>query len=185
VHVAFTPDASSIVVGGGERVLLLDTATGIATTRDVVADVPSTVAYHDPLIRAVRIDPSGKSVAVTSVDGRLRILSIPDLAPLGVEWEVGTSVAYEYCYCIPFVASPIAWSADGALLATLDEDRNVAVRRACDATVVATLDNAAGEVPLSRADTVGPLDFAFSPDDSLLVVRYESHVEAHRVTRFE
>jgi hypothetical protein len=114
---------------------LIDLETGTQTQEAVVPALSDEEAEsQDPIfwgyggnIRpAVR--PQGDRIALLAPDGQIHQWSLPDLAPVGnpIPSTVNPINANSY---MPGVASPLAWSPDGQVLAHLDPGGEVVLRR--------------------------------------------------------
>jgi WD40 repeat protein len=85
--------------------------------------------------------------------------------------EVAAITVNENIFAEEYAYSPMAFSADGSLWASLDEDGQPVVRRRCDNEVVATLTRLDEWSNWSTEQAYG---LAFSPDGSRLSAAFES-----------
>ena len=119
--------------------------------------------------------PGARSLAVSS-DGALRLFTVPDFEPIGPVHVISTSDAYVNCYCGGGRFAPIAWSPDARWIATLDSERNIAIRRGCDGRVLLSLPRSE---TISRhrhefTDNYGAVALAFTPDSRGLLALFEA-----------
>jgi WD40 repeat protein len=128
---------------------------------------------------SVALSPDEHSVAVLGADQRLRTFTYPEFVPVLSDLPAASTYAFSWCYCQALWFAPIAWSADGNLLAAADENGHAVVRRACDGQVLATLDSPAPLHPIvspPRPWDLGPMYLAFAPDGAGLAVGFESRL---------
>lgn len=176
------PDGSAALVASGGTLSLVDLTTGAITTTDLglgeplVTTPPVAYLYTSPFV-SMAASPDGTLAAVVAEDGLLRILALPSLAPVGAPIAVPIGVA-NACTYIPTTDSPVAFSADGSLLAHMGEGASVVVRRASDLEIVETL-----AAPEGIGSCDGFTDFdrtpqaiRFSADGARIAIAYEDGV---------
>ncbi len=108
--VAFSPDGRAIA-SGGRSVLLWE-----VSSRKLICALKG----HAATVNSLGISPDGKTIASASWDGTIRLWSVPDGKPLA-SIEVGNNKG-------EFIATPLAFSCDGKMLAWGDGVWGVGVR---------------------------------------------------------
>ena len=109
--VAFSPDGRAIA-SGGRSVLLWE-----VSSRKLICALKG----HAATVNSLGISPDGKTIASASWDGTIRLWSVPDGKPLA-SIDCGNKTKGKY------IATPLAFSCDGKMLAWGDGVWGVGVR---------------------------------------------------------
>jgi hypothetical protein len=115
------------------------------------------------------LSPTELALASVSGGGTLRIWSYPELVQSLPDIRLGVTQAFRDCYCAPQDFTPVAWSPDARYLATADEAGNTVLRRACDGSIVTTL-QAPKPAFFLEGYAQGPAFLAFSSNGRALAV---------------
>lgn len=164
---AVTASGSAALVANGNRTLW---------HADFEGDAVSSIQTHERSTRAytgmsITLSPDDRWLATIGDDDGLRTWTYPALEPVLADIPVAWTKAFDWCYCRSFELAPIAWSADGSLLASPDAAGNAVIRRACDGQILATLPSPErGNRPASP----GPMFLAFAPSETGLAVGFEA-----------
>jgi len=133
-------DGDVVVAGVGEATIdVVDLATGELRGRTLETGDP----VAEPLwpagtaIASAARSPDGATLAVVTMDGRLRLLTTDSLEVVD-ERPAGVFVANQDSY-LPSVASPVAFHPGGEHLAHVDPEGNVSVIRLEDGRVVQSI----------------------------------------------
>ena len=151
-------------------------------TFDVGEDDPNMWFYGSPIVNLVT-SPDGKRVALVTRDSKLHLLSLPTLEQLAEPTSAGV-VGINLNTYMPSGAAPLAWSPDGALLAHVDAEGRIVLRRVDDPGLLMTFEAPA----LAQADEAvepgwvhnAPVSVTFLPDASGLAISYEQGVALWR-----
>lgn len=168
-HMAFTPGADAVVFSmpASADLYRLDVTSGSVERVVAHPDVVDGGAWSpDPDLLDLALSPDGTTVATSGADGRLRLWSVDDLAPIGEGFESGWRIL-NVMFAPPHAASPIAWSPAGDLLAHIDPDGNVVVRSADDGVVLHTFDMP-GDIDNDVGVSPGVGALTFTPDGAAL-----------------
>jgi hypothetical protein len=192
----YTPDVSAAVTAGGDRALFARGTSGVVTLSDVTSGTLSSWQAHAPppsastdprilyttsAILSIALAPDDARVATIGADGALRVWSFPDVVQLLPDIPVRWTNAFTSCYCQPRSFAPVAWSPDGALLATPDDGGRAVVRRASDGRILATLPAPDLTGSWSVPDDRGPLLLAFAPDGTALAALFDHVIAYYRL----
>jgi hypothetical protein len=125
---------------------------------------------------SIALSPDDRSVATIGSDNLLRTWTYPSFEPVLTGLPVAWSRAFAGCYCQPLPLAPLAWSADGRLLASPDATGHAVIRRSCDGEILTTLAPLGPmTLPLTeRATDRGPLFLAFASNGGGLAVGFEA-----------
>jgi hypothetical protein len=152
------------------QVVVASLSAGTASAHTVYPEPPdgATLSTKEQVV-TVALSPTEHALASVSGGGTLRIWSYPELVQSLPDIQLGVTQAFRDCYCAPQDFAPVAWSPDARYLATADEAGNTVLRRACDGTIVATLQ---APKPAFFLDgyAQGPAFLAFSPNGRALAV---------------
>jgi WD40 repeat protein len=159
----------------------VDTATGRSLRVAAHAAYPtSTSGRASGAIVSLTLSPSERQLASIGADRRLRFWTYPGLEPLPLELPTTWMYAYVHCELAPVSYAPVAWSPDETLIAAPDSDGNVALRRACDGALLATLPRP-DSPDCADYEQRGPSFLAFTRDGSRLGVYFEGSLQIYAV----
>ncbi len=179
-------------IAGGHRVLVtsqgdatlmladLDTGGSWMTTLDITEQVDFPFYYGGPIVN-VMPSPDGKRLALIGRDGLLRILSLPGMEPVMEPTPAGIAGINLNTY-MPMAGAPLAWSPDGTLLAHLDAEKRVVVRRVAEPGLLMTFEAPELSQPDAEQGWVmnAPVSVVFLEDQSGLAISYEQGVALWR-----
>ncbi len=182
-HVEFAGSLVLVRVAGTGLVHVLDMAQGHHYQSDLgdgwqaIDAVGDEVVGYVPLLSpVVRIatSPDASTLAAVLHDGRLRFYKLPDLEPTGPTIQAGFAGTNMASYG-PSMASPIAWSPDGQLVAHMDPHGQASVSSAITGEALASFPNPPSVLALAGQEPLNPPTAMLFPDgDQRLVVAYES-----------
>jgi WD40 repeat protein len=195
---AVSRDAGGVprtITQNGDAVLIADHATGdffrIETATGRWTRVEAHAAYnasgwpevsYSGAIASLTLSPSERVLASVGADHQLRLWSYPELRSLSFDAPSTWMNAFTNCYTNPVTYAPVAWSPDEELIAASDTEGNVAVRRACDGKLLATLPRSLASLCTPPdLDHFGPSFIAFSPRGDLLAVLFDAGLQIYRI----
>jgi WD40 repeat protein len=187
--VAWSPDGSTIAVGSGDTLQILDTSMNVLNTFTGLETQNAAAAWHpngNEIIlangRNAEIwdqpwDPnSAQQIGTLAYSGNY-IFSLtwsPDGSKIAIAnvnadvWDANTQQILYSLTAHEFFVTHIAWSPDGSLLATTSLDRHVNVWNATDGSLInSMLVATTGSSP--GTDRAATLSVSWSPDSSRLV----------------
>jgi hypothetical protein len=175
---SWRPSLAVTATGDGA---LVTSGSGRLWHADLKGRTVSSIEAHPPLGKwlkgmSIALSVDERFVATVGSDEMLRTWSYPALEPVLAGLPVAWTRAFANCYCQPQPFAPVAWSADGSLLASPDESGHVVVRRACDGQILATLESPGQRnLPFpERPADLGPMFLAFAPSGAGLAVGWEA-----------
>ncbi len=167
---------------GSGRLHVIDTVAGSAMAVDLVGDLlPTAAANGEPPVYVpalspltdLALSPDGEKVAAILHDGLLRFYELPTMEQFGPVIPAGFAGINLLTYG-PSVAAPVAWSADGTLIAHMAPDGQVAISRVDTGATLHVLPNPLMESAGAAEDFLNPpIAFRFLHGDTGFVVVHE------------
>jgi hypothetical protein len=146
--------------------------------------IPPDGSRRADLAAGLAISPSERTLATVNGTGILRFWSYPGLVQALPDIQLRVTQAFRNCYCSPRDFAPVAFSPDERYLATADEAGNTVLRRACDGSVIATL-QAPKQASFLDGYAQGPAFIAFSPQGRGIAVLSISEVYDATISYYE
>lgn len=178
-------DGTSAVVGGRARGELIHV--------DIESEEWTSVEAHRALEEnlgtpyggitlSAEIRPDGAQAATSGVDGVVRIWNLPEMEL--VREFTSRAVVLNLDSYQPTSGSAVSWSPDGRLIAHLDADANVVVRKTSDWEILHTIERPVPDDPQSFGgeDFIenAPVQMVFGEDMKSLVVSFDRGVALWR-----
>ena len=169
-----TPDGKALVVTDqGPTVHVVELDSGIVHTTKLAVLEPTEPPFpmFEPVV-AGAVRPDGSEVALVDGTGLVHFLAIPGLTEVRPAITASV-VGINLNTYMPGVTSPIAWSADGKLLALVDPNGQVTMRHLDQEAPVLTFEAPKLAKPEPEWTHNMPVGVTFLPDGTGLAISYE------------
>ena len=177
---ALTPSGDALLFAAGDEGELtrVDLNTGawrvVQAHTEVEEGEETWWGYHSRILDFA-VQPGGARVATVGLDQTVRQWTLPDLEPVGESFEAGVDIINQDSY-LPSAASPLAWSPDGALLAHVNPEGGVTVRRVEDGAPVFTHERFPLEPEARQWEGNTLVHLRFTHDGGGLAAAFENRV---------
>ena len=177
-QVALTQDGSMLFTAAPERgqVIRVDVDSGGVDIFQAHAEIEVERWTTTGFIHAVTLLAGDDVLVTVGADGWLRQWDPETLAPLAPAQASTGTLVNENLYANPATYSPVDRSPDGTVLAALDAEGELVLKRACDGSLLTTLPSLTETHPPGWNDNPGAVAVAFHPAGDRVAVRYEHMV---------
>lgn len=182
--VSSSNDSVAFLADQSHELVLASLSTGTTSAHTIYEAAPSDEWPPAHVAVGLALSPSESALATVNGSGVLRVWSYPGLVQSLPDIQLSVTHAFRNCYCAPRDFAPVAFSPDERYLATADDAGNTVLRRACDGSIVATL-QAPKQDAFLEAYAQGPAFIAFNPNGLGLAVLSISEAYGGTVSYYE
>jgi hypothetical protein len=182
--VSSSNDSAAFLTEQARNLVVASLSSGTTRAHVVYEAAPPAESPRRDMAVGLALSARERALATVNGAGVLRVWSYPAMVQSLPDIQISVTRAFRNCYCTPRDFAPVAFSPDERALATADEAGNTVLRRACDGSVITTL-QAPKQASFLNGYAQGPAFIAFNPAGRGLAVLSISEVYDATVSYYE